>query len=403
MRGLSALSAHSYASAEEAAAAILQLITDLLGMRTSYFTRLLPTEGQLEILAAYSTPGGCAITAGDIYSVPETFSHEVLTATKPAPVVIESTHTAPCFQQHPAVIATPEIGSYVGVPMLGADAHVFGTLCAVDPEAHTLTPQQIDLLIVLARVLVTYIERDREIAERQQINAQLEQLSAGKSHFVSIISHEFRTALTGIQGFSEMMRDEQLSLEEMKEYATDINKEAKRLNRMITEMLDLDRMESGHMNLNLQLVDLNRLITNVVSNIQCNAAQHQIILQLEPRLPSLTADCDKLIQVVTNLLSNAIKYAPKGGEIMVTTEQNDDSVHIRVRDQGIGIAPEEIDSVFERFRRAQSDATRYIPGTGLGLPIVRQIIEIHGGRVWVESVLGEGSTFHVTLPVKPLV
>jgi PAS domain S-box-containing protein len=536
IRGLSALAAPSYASADAAAAAIVQLITDQLGMRTSYLTRLLP-EGKLEILAAYSAPEGCVLTVGAMYSVPETFCHEVIAGAKPAPVVIENTRTHLHFQNHPAAAAMPEIGSYVGVPMLGADACVFGTLCAIDAEAHTVTQQHVDLLVVLARMLVTHIERDREIAERQraehelrvseeryrtlvegspdaivvlhdgtitfinhagvtllgaqraeellehsiinfvhpnsrglvqmfvmrgdrphwygapreaqvlridgqvvpvevtaipttyhgrdalhiiardisrrkrvearlaqtlaeqrQINAQLEQLSGAKSHFISIISHEFRTALTGIYGFSETMRDEQLTLGEITEYASDINKEAKRLNRMITEMLDLDRMESGQMSLQLQPVDVNSLITNVVRNAQHTALEHHIIVQLEPWLPSLAADHDKLVQVVAHLLNNAIKYTPHGGAITVTTEQNGDCVSIHVRDQGIGIAPEELDSVFQRFRQAQTDATRYIPGTGLGLPIVQQIIELHGGQVWVESMLGEGSTFHITLP-----
>lgn len=413
LRELSALAAHSFASAEQAAVAVVRLVSNQLGMRTSYLTRLLPQE-QLEILAAYNAPGGCAITAGQIYPAPTTFCHELLTAAQPAPLVIEHTRTDQRFKHHHAARAMPEVGSYIGVPMLGKDARVFGTLCAIDPEAHTPTPQHVDLLVVLAHVLATQIERDRELAERrrveaqlaqaiagkQQSNARLEQLSGAKSHFVSIVSHEVRTALTGIHGFSEMLRDEELSRDEIRDYASDINEEAKRLNRMISEMLELERMESGRMSLNLQPVELNSLVASAAGAIQCSAPRHRLVLMLEPALPPIAADRDKLTQVLANLLSNAVTYSPNGGEITVATHLDVNSVFLHVRDQGVGIAPKELGSVFERFRQARTDATRYLPGTGLGLPIVRQIIELHGGRVWVESVLGQGSTFHVTLPLR---
>jgi signal transduction histidine kinase len=414
LRELSALAAQSYASAEEAAAAVLQLVSSQLGMRTSYITGFLP-KGQLKILAAHTAPGGCAIAVGQVHSVRETFCHEMITAAKPAPVVIENTQTDQRFKQHLAARALPQVGSYIGVPMLGRSARLFGTLCAVDTEACALASQQVDLLVVLARLLVTHIERDRELAERRRVEAQLaqlladqqqsaarlEQLSGAKSHFVSIVSHEFRTALTGIHGFSEMLRDEELSREEIRDYATDINEEAKRLNRMIAEMLDLERMESGRMGLNLQPVELNSLIMSAAGAAQRGAPLHQVVLKLEPHLPVLTADRDKLSQVVANLLSNAVKYSPNGGEIMVGTQLDDNAVSMQVRDQGVGMAPEDLGSVFERFRRARTAATRYVPGTGLGLPIVRQIVELHGGRVWAESALGKGSTFHVALPLRP--
>lgn len=414
LRELSALAAHSYASAEAAAAAAVRLVSNQLGMRTSYLARLLP-QGQLEIMAAYTAPGGCAIAAGQIDPAPTTFCHQLLAAATPAPLVIEHAHSDPRFKHHSAARAMPEVGSYIGVPMLGKDARVLGTLCATDPEAHTPTPQHVELLVVLARVLAAQIERDRELEERrrveaqlaqaiagkQQVNARLEQLSAAKSHFVSIVSYEVRTALTGIHGFSEMLRDEELSRDEIRDYASDINEEAKRLNRMITEMLELERMESGRMSLNLQPVELNSLVASAAGAIQRSAPRHRIILALEPALPPIAADRDKLAQVLANLLSNAVTYSPNGGEITVATHLDVNSVFLHVRDQGVGIAPKELGSVFERFRQARTDATRYLPGTGLGLPLVRQIVELHGGRVWVESVLGQGSTFHVTLPLRP--
>ncbi len=228
--------------------------------------------------------------------------------------------------------------------------------------------------------------------------ADLERLNRAKSDFVSIVSHEFRTPLTGIQGFSEMMQSEDLTLDEMREYAGDINKDAHRLNRMITEMLDLDKMESGRMEIHREAVDLNALVGEAADQMRPNAPRHPLSLRLDPMVGEVSADRDKLTQVMANLLSNAVKYSPDGGEIVVSTRVEGNTAHVVVRDHGMGIPKAALETIFERYGRVESVATRHIQGTGLGLPIVRQIVQLHGGAVWVESTVGEGSVFHVTLP-----
>ncbi|MFN8636424.1 MAG: GAF domain-containing protein [Chloroflexota bacterium] len=230
-------------------------------------------------------------------------------------------------------------------------------------------------------------------------NEQLQRLNKAQSDFVSIVSHEFRSPLTGIQGFSELMRDELTEIGEMREYSADINREAERLTRMIDELLDLDRMESGRMRLHVEELDLGDLVMRLVTSAATRAPRHRFSYDLDPRLPRLSADRDKLTQVVVNLLDNAVKYSPDGGEIAVSVGYAQSQAHLRVRDQGMGIPPDALDAVFERYARIDSEQIRTIRGTGLGLPIVRQIVELHGGRVWVESALGAGSTFHVTLPL----
>ncbi len=234
--------------------------------------------------------------------------------------------------------------------------------------------------------------------QRQAVE-QLERLNRAKSEFVSIVSHEFRTPLTGIQGFSEMMRDEELGLEEMREYAGDINKDAQRLNRMIDEMLDLDRMESGRMTIHPEPMDLNTVVDEAVSRVRPNAPNHTLRVDLQSDLPPIKADRDRLTQVASNLLSNAVKYSPTGGQITVTTRADGDQLRLDVRDEGLGIPPDALETIFERYSRVDSQATKDIPGTGLGLPIVRQIVQLHGGKVWAESELGRGSVFHVLLPL----
>jgi len=239
-----------------------------------------------------------------------------------------------------------------------------------------------------------------ELVEQQRkAVVQLERLNSAKSDFVSIVSHEFRTPLTGIQGFSELMRDEDLTVAEMKEYAGDINKDALRLNRMITEMLDLDRMESGRMTLHPERTDINAIIEEAAGRLGPNSPRHPIQLDLDPVLPLVDIDKDKVNQVLLNLLSNAVKYSPGGGRITVRTRLEGEMVHVFVRDSGMGIPADSLEKVFERFSRLESGATRYIQGTGLGLPISRQIIEMHGGKAWVESTVGTGSVFQFTLPL----
>jgi signal transduction histidine kinase len=346
--------------------------------------------------------------------------HAVLTD---EPLVVPDASQDPRFADNPLVTGEPRVRYYAGVPLHGAGGHRLGTLCILDRQPRELSADDLQLLHDLAawaenelnatrlsdallrqheseaRLRAAESERAAALAAQTAANAQLERLNKAKSEFVSIVSHEFRTALTGIQGFSEMMRDEDFTLEEMKEYADDINKDALRLNRMITEMLDLDRMESGRMTLNVEPVDLNAIVADVAARSRVNAPNHPVRLELDEALPEVAGDRDKLTQVLTNLVSNAIKYSPDGGEIALSSAREGDVAHVRVRDHGVGIPPDALENVFERFSRVESGASRYIQGTGLGLPIVRQIVQMHGGRAWAESAMGEGSTFQFTLPL----
>lgn len=234
---------------------------------------------------------------------------------------------------------------------------------------------------------------------RRKTYHQIEQLSKLRSEFVSIVSHEFRTPLTGIQGFSEMMRDEDLTLPEMREYAGDINKDARRLARLITDMLDLDRMESGRMTLNSEPVDLNRIVTETAAQFRLSAADHPIELDLDQSLHSIMGDSDRLTQVITNLVSNAIKYSPAGGAVELRTTRAERTVLLSVRDHGMGIPAEHLEKIFDRYSRVETTETRAIQGTGLGLPIVRQIVQLSEGQVWATSQSGQGSVFFVELPL----
>lgn len=227
--------------------------------------------------------------------------------------------------------------------------------------------------------------------------AGLERLNRLKSEFVSLVSHEFRTALVGIGGFSEMIRDEDVSVEEAKGFAADINKESERLNRMINDMLDLDRIEAGRLTMHPQATDINKLLQDAVNRARASSDRHFIAADFDAANPVVQCDSDRIAQVVANLVSNAIKYSPEGGDIAVTSVAHDGVVEISVRDHGLGIAPEFVQRLFSRYERYEKAGNKIL-GTGLGLAIARQIVEMHGGKIWVVSEQGKGSDFRFTLP-----
>ena len=248
----------------------------------------------------------------------------------------------------------------------------------------------------------------RKVAERQLAAAaeleraaheRLVRLDKAKGEFVSILTHQLRTPLTGIQGFSELIRDEDLTTGQVKEYADNINAEARRLAHMIKENLDVDRMAAGRMTPDLREMDLNQVIKDLARNAGPAAQGRPLLLHLDAGVPLMIGDPALLSEAIRNLLDNALKYSPQGGEVAITTHRDGQQAHVVVRDHGIGIAEESLEMIFERYARLESVATRYVEGTGLGLPIVRQIAQMHGGQVWAESRPGDGAMFHLTLPL----
>jgi PAS domain S-box-containing protein len=235
--------------------------------------------------------------------------------------------------------------------------------------------------------------------EAEQAGMTLLQLNQAQRNFISVISHEFRATLTSIQGFSALMRDEDFDHVETKEYANDIHTDALRLHRMIDNLLDLEKIQAGKMELVPEAVDLNALLEEALERTRRTSLWHTFSFQGDDRIPLIHVDHDKIMQAMTNLLSNAVKYSPHGGEILVHSMLEGTNVHISIQDEGMGIHPDMLDQVFIPYSRIHSATNQYIQGTGLGLPIVRQIIEMHAGKVWVESELDHGSCFHFTLPL----
>lgn len=253
------------------------------------------------------------------------------------------------------------------------------------------------LLSLFADQAVAVLTAAEGFAQQRRSLGELERLDRAKTDFVAIVGHEFRTPLTGIQGFSEMLRDEELSRAEVREYANDINKDARRLSRMIAEMIELDRMESGQLVLAFDAVDLDQVVRDETEVM----LKHEPTLKVIPALgapPRVRADPDKLAEIVRLLLDNAMAYTEAGRAIDVATRAEDGMAHLMIRDHGAGLPPDVLERIFDRYARIDPTATRHIKGSGFGLPIVRQLVRLHGGRAWAESRLGQGSIFHVTLP-----
>ena len=226
-----------------------------------------------------------------------------------------------------------------------------------------------------------------------------------RKEFVANVSHELRTPLSVIKGYVETLEEshEQMSLADRAHFLSTIHRHTIRLVSLLDDLLTLSRLESGDSGLRLEDVHLPGLVEEVVNDVRVrpSAGSHQLVCTLGEDLGHVRADPLKLTQVLTNLLDNAIKYTPKGSRIRVSGHRQHGEAIISVRDNGPGIPAADLPHIFERFYRVEKGRSRETGGTGLGLSIVKHIIQLHGGRVWCESVQGQGTTFSFALPGSP--
>ncbi|HZO04175.1 MAG TPA: ATP-binding protein [Burkholderiales bacterium] len=262
-----------------------------------------------------------------------------------------------------------------------------------------------------ARLSATSAELARLDAEQRRaaqalaaLNARLEQASKAKSEFLANMSHELRTPLNAILGFTEMLTDELYGAvpEEFREPLADIQTNGKHLLRLINDVLDLSKIEAGRMELALSEYSPGDVVNSVRTSLRSLAEERGLEFKaiVDQRLPEvMVGDAKRITQCLLNLAGNAIKFTKQGGVTIRATCEGD-TVRYSVSDTGIGIPPDQLASVFAEFRQVDSTITREFGGTGLGLSITKKFVEMHGGRIWVESRLNEGSTFHFTIPLR---
>jgi signal transduction histidine kinase len=290
----------------------------------------------------------------------------------------------------------------LAVPLL-RENQIIGSLSFNRKAPGEFSPEVVDVLKTFATQSALAIQNARLFREIADKSAQLEAASRHKSEFLANMSHELRTPLNAIIGFSEVLTERMFGElnEKQDEYLKDIHASGQHLLSLINDILDLSKIEAGRMELELSDFHLPSAIENALILVRERASRRGIRLgsTIDKRLGVFSGDERKVKQVLLNLLSNALKFTPEGGQIDVRAVLNTDVAEVSVTDTGIGIAPDDQEAVFEEFRQV-GGAEKKAEGTGLGLALSRKFIELHGGRIWVKSQVGAGSTFTFTLPVR---
>jgi signal transduction histidine kinase len=279
-----------------------------------------------------------------------------------------------------------------------------GALTVWRKEAGSFSTEVVNLLQTFATQSALAIQNARLFREIEEKGRQLEVANRHKSEFLANVSHELRTPLNAIIGFSEVLLEKMFGElnEKQNEYVDDILSSGRHLLSLINDILDLSKIEAGRMELELAKFDLPSAVENALILVRERAVRHGIKLDrvIDEKLGECVGDERKVKQVLVNLLSNAVKFTPEGGQIRVKAALGDGSVILSIADTGIGIAPEDQETIFEEFRQVGTTYAQKREGTGLGLTLTRKFVEMHGGRIWVESDLGKGSTFTFTLPIR---
>jgi signal transduction histidine kinase len=289
----------------------------------------------------------------------------------------------------------------LAVPLLREDK-IIGGLVVRRKSTGEFRPEVIELLKTFATQSALAIQNARLFREIEDKGRQIEAANRHKSEFLANMSHELRTPLNAIIGFSEVLLDPSLevSKEEQSQFLTDVLGSGKHLLGLINEVLDLAKIEAGKMELQIEPALLQDVVEAVSNTMRSLAVKKSLDLRAEcdEQLTPFPMDGARVKQVLLNLVGNAIKFTPEGGKVWVRAGAMNGDVCVEVGDTGPGIAAEDQERIFQEFQQAGSDAGKP-QGTGLGLALAKKFVEMHGGKIWVESEVGKGSTFTFTLPI----
>jgi signal transduction histidine kinase/DNA-binding response OmpR family regulator len=285
--------------------------------------------------------------------------------------------------------------SLLAVPMI-ADGQGIGALVALDkPEGFDAGDEN---------YLMLFASQAAIAVRNSQLFEHTKSLDRLKSEFVAVVSHEIRTPLTSVKGAVELLSDARYfkNTDQQSKLLSIAHANAERLLRLINDILDFSKLDSSSLPMTFEHQRLEPIVEQAAHNLRTLLEEHQIELavRLPDDLPDLPIDAHRIAQVLTNLMSNAIKFSAEGGKIEIGAARDPDQLRVWVRDHGEGIAPQDLSKLFRKFSQIDSSATRKAGGTGLGLVICKGIVEQHGGRIGVDSALGQGTTFTFTLPLQ---
>lgn len=290
--------------------------------------------------------------------------------------------------------------SVMGVPMHDVSARPIGVLQAANKKQGTFCEADLETLSILADLAGVAVARARLIETLREVNRQLSELDHLKSEFIAVASHELRTPLTIIMGYVQVLRENAGDAETL-EQLDNVLKAAVRLRTIIQDMLNLQYVDAEGSKLTLTTIDLVQTVRAVIDDRRGLAEAKELDLQV--RLPDVRlrvlGDRSSIEVIVANLLSNGIKFTPQGGRIDVVVEQHGKEAWVRIRDTGVGIPTEKQQRIFDRFYQVEPHLRRHYQGLGLGLSVVKDLLAIQGGRIWVHSEEGRGSEFVAMIPL----
>jgi len=328
------------------------------------------------------------------------------------PVVVPDLNDAPEWVDIARGLAPYAIRSIWSAPIISSDRKSRGSFCFYSSKPRTPTAAQQKMIENVTQTIALAIERKRAESELEQLlvreqaaREQAEEANRVKDEFLAVVSHELRTPLNAINGWVYMLLSGTLDNAAQLHAHQCIKRQVHSQRELIEDLLDVSRIVSGKLRLELREIDLSEVIGAALDVVRpaAEAKQIRLLSELDASVTTVSADPERLQQVIWNLLSNAIKFTPHGGQVAIRSRRTDSEIEIVVADSGQGISEEFLPHVFERFLQADASTTRTHGGVGLGLAIVRHLIELHGGTVHAESAgMGRGATFRVRLPVRAL-
>lgn len=302
---------------------------------------------------------------------------------------------------------TPQDRFHLGLPQsaicvpLNSEGIDIGVLILENQRSvDAFSRHDLEFIEDLADLTALAIYKAQLLQENEQ-KRLVEEANRLKSELIATLAHEMRTPLASIKGYATALLIEDAEWDEAtkREFLEIIDDESDNLQDIISDLLESSIIDAGFLRIDKQPAQMPKLVQEAIDEVARRTDKHRFMVDFPPNFPIVEVDPHRLMQVLHNLLDNAVKYSPKGGLVVVRGEVDEGEVIISVADQGVGIAPEHLNRLFDKFYRVKSALGRHVAGSGLGLPIARTIVESHGGRIWAESESGKGSTFYFSIPL----